>query len=50
MKTYGSLIALAIVAILAGVFVATRDEPAQTVEAPYSIAKIELTTPRPRSL
>ena len=41
MKTYGSLIALAIVAILAGVFVATRDEPAQTVEAPYSIAKIE---------
>lgn len=41
MKTYGSLIALAVVAVLAVVFVTTRDEPAQTVEAPYSIAKVE---------
>lgn len=41
MKKYGSLIALAVVLLLAIVYVATREKPVEKVKAPYSIAKVE---------
>jgi hypothetical protein len=41
MKKYGSLIALAVVVILAVVIMTTRKEPVTEVKAPYSIEKVE---------